>query len=588
MKSMITAITNSKLLYRKSLGYRLFPSLKLKNFCEIIREEMETDVLIVGAGPAGLSTAIRLAQLCKQNNKTIDITILEKGSEVGSHILSGNVFQASALQELFPDWKERGAPLTTEVSKDQFLILMENSSFSIPEILFPTSIHNKGNYVISLSQLTRWLGKQAEDLGVNIFTGQGGSKLIYNKDDNSIEGVITNDFGIDKKGNRKSNFTPGIQIKAKCTVFSEGCRGNLTEEIIKRFNLKGETHQTYGLGIKEVWEIDPEKNKNFKLGLVQHTVYWPLDSKTYGGSFMYHMDNNIIHIGMVIGLDYKNPYLNPYEEFQRFKTHKEIRKYLENGKCIEYGARSLNEGGYYAIPKVSFNGGLIVGCGAGFLNVAKVKGTHNAMKSGILAAEGIYENYCKNGDQLNYGEKHSNYEENLKKSNIIKELYESRNFKGGFEIGGLFFGLFHGLLTSLFKGKEFWKFITKHVDSKSTEKKDKHKKIDYPKHDGVLTFDLLENLSRSGTNHDHDQPPHLRVKDNGESSLKSYKEYGGPEERFCPARVYEFVADDKNEVKLQINAQNCVHCKCCSIKMIEEYIDWTVPEGGGGPKYNLM
>jgi electron-transferring-flavoprotein dehydrogenase len=300
------------------------------------------------------------------------------------------------------------------------------------------------------------------------------------------------------------------------------------------------------------------------------------------------MDKNIILIGLVVGLDYKNPYLNIYEEFQRWKTHKAIRKYLEHGKCIEYGARTLNEGGYYAIPKVSFNGGMIVGCAAGFLNVAKVKGTHNAMKSGIIAAEAIFEDFINNGENFEYGKKLIDYEEKLKKSIIYSELYETRNFKGGFELGGLFFGLFHGLFTSLIKGKEFWKLISKHIDSKSTEKKDKHKKIDYPKHDGILTFDLLENLSRSGTNHDHDQPAHLRIKDNRESSMISHKEYGAPEERFCPARVYEFVTDEKNEVKLQINAQNCLHCKCCSIKMVNEYIDWTVPEGGGGPKYNLM
>ena len=578
-------------LLKKNYGRLCFKRITqylYKPFCQVPYEEIETDVLIIGAGPSGLSTAIKLAQLAKQNNKNIDITILEKGSEIGAHIISGNVFEPSALNELIPDWQDRDPPISTKVTKDHFHILTANYKFSIPESLLPPSIHNKHNYIISLSQLTRWLGKQVEEYGVNIFTGQAGSRLVFNSDNNSVEGAITNDFGINKKGEKKPNFTPGIQIKAKCTVLSEGCRGSLTEDLKKRFNLKGEGDQIYGLGLKEVWEIDTEKNKHFSSGLVQHTTYWPLDSKTYGGSFMYHMDKNIIHIGMVVGLDYKNPYLNPYEEFQRFKTHKDIRKYLEHGKCIEYGARTLNEGGYYAIPKISFNGGMIVGCAAGFLNVAKVKGTHNAMKSGILAAESIYESFCNNEDKLVFGEKYSNYEEKLRKSSINNELYETRNFKGAFEVGGLFFGMFHGLVTSITKGKEFWKFISKHRDSTSTEKKEKHKKIDYPKHDGILTFDLLENLSRSGTNHDHDQPSHLRLKDNGESSLLSYNDYDGPEERFCPAKVYEFVQNEKNEVKLQINSQNCVHCKCCSIKMINEYIDWNVPEGGGGPKYNFM
>lgn len=554
---------------------------------EIQRDELETDVLIVGGGPAGLATAIKLRQLAQEKGKEIDVTIVEKGSEIGAHILSGNCFEVNALSDLIPDWKEKGAPVETEVTKDKFVILTEKSSLSIPEIFLPRGIHNKGNYIISLSQLCRWLGKEAEDLGVNVFTGFSANELLFDQSGKSVEGIITNDFGISKSGKRKDNFQAGNIIKAKMTVLAEGCRGSLTERAIEKYGLRS-FPQHYGIGLKEVWEV-PENHPHFKPGLVQHTVLWPLDSKTYGGSFMYHMKPNIIHLGFVVGLDYENPYINPYEEFQRFKTHKEIKKYLEGGKCIQYGSRCLNEGGYYSIPKLNFPGGVLVGDSAGFLNVSKVKGTHNAITSGITAAELIFDELIEKANDQ-YGLNINSYDEKIKKSKIRDELFLSRNFHGAFS-RGLFFGLIHGFVSNLIRGKEFWEFKHNKRDADYYKKANDPsvKKIQYPKHDGVLTFDLLENLARSGTNHDHDQPSHLRVKKGKENTpLKSFNEYAAPEERFCPAKVYEFIKDEKDQPKLQINAQNCVHCKCCSIKMVDEYIDWNVPQGGEGPKYTLM
>jgi len=591
IKNIRNRINNNHLNIRKSTDIsksfikHISRNLSISEHEEIIREEIETDVLIVGGGPGGLATAIKLQQLSQKHNKQLDITIVEKGSEIGSHIISGNCFETHALSDLIPNWKEKGAPIETEVKKDKFLILTKNGSFSIPEFLLPDGIHNRGNYIISLSQLCRWLGKEAEELGVNIFTGFAGNDLFYDDEKKIVQGIITNDFGIAKDGKKKASFQPGNVIKSKITVLAEGCRGSLTERAIEKFNLRSHP-QHYGIGLKEVWEV-PENHPHFFPGLVQHTVAWPLDIKTYGGSFMYHMKPNIIHLGFVVGLDYANPHLNPYEEFQKFKTHKDVRKYLEGARCIEYGSRCLNEGGYYSIPKLSFPGGVLVGDSAGFLNVSKIKGTHNAITSGILAAETIFEEICLK-ENTNYGQNLNKYEEKIRKSKINEELFLSRNFQGGFS-KNLFFGLIHGFFTSLIKGKEFWEFKSKKSDSQYYNKASNSKKIEYPKHDGVLTFDLLENLARSGTNHDHDQPSHLRIKkDKLDSPMKSYKEYAAPEERFCPAKVYEFVKDDKDQPKLQINAQNCLHCKCCSIKMVDEYIDWNVPQGGEGPKYNLM
>ncbi len=556
-----------------------------QNNTEVEREEIETDVLIVGGGPAGLAAAIRLQQLAKEQGKQIDVTIVEKGSEIGAHILSGNCLEVDALNKLIPDWKERGAPVETEVTEDRFKILTQNSSISIPEFLLPKGIHNRGNYIISLSQLCRWLGKEAEELGVNVFTGFAADQLLFDESNKHVEGVITGDFGISKTGAKKDSFQAGNKIKAKYTILAEGCRGSLTQRAISQFKLSSHP-QHFGIGLKEVWEVN-EKHPHFKPGLVQHTVYWPLDTKTYGGSFMYHMKPNLIHIGFVVGLDYQNPFLNPYEEFQRFKTHKEIRKFLEEGRCIQYGSRTLNEGGYYSIPKLNFPGGVLIGDSAGFLNVSKIKGTHNAFISGMTAAEVIFEDITQNGNE-SYGRDLDIYDKKIKNSRIKDELFLSRNFQGAFS-KGLFFGLIHGFFSNLIRGKEFWELKSNMKDSDYTKKSSEYQKIDYPKKDGKLTFDLLENLARSGTNHDHDQPSHLRIKKGKENiPLKSLNEYAGPEQRFCPAKVYEFVADEKNNSKLQINAQNCLHCKACSIKMIDEYIDWNVPQGGEGPKYTVM
>ena len=545
------------------------------------REELETDVVIVGGGPSGLATAIKLKQLAKANNKEIDVTIVEKGAEIGSHILSGNVFESSVMAELIPDWVEKGAPISTKVTKDKFLILTQNSSISIPQILLPKDTHNIGNHIVSLSEVCRWLGKEAEELGVNVFTGFSANDIIFNKETNRIEGIMTNDFGIGKNGEKKENFQAGVNIKAKYTVLAEGARGSISEKVLDKFNLRT-CPSKYGIGLKEVWEV-PENHPHFSPGLVQHSVLWPLTQKEYGGSFLYHMSPNLIHIGFVVGLDYKNPYINPYEEFQKFKTHKEIRKFLEGGRCISYGARTMNSSGFYSIPKMAFPGGLFVGCSAGLLNVSKIKGAHNAIRSGIIAAQTINEVIINNKKDIG-----KLYESNFRKSPIYAELYRSRNFKGGYK-SGLFSGMIHSFLINLSKGKEFWSLKPTKKDSECTQKKSDHKPIEYPKHDGKLTFDLLENLARSGTNHEGDQPSHLKIKPNLKlSNLKSLNEYGAPEEKFCPAKVYEFIKNEKGEPVLQINAQNCLHCKCCSIKMVDEYIDWTVPEGSGGPKYNLM
>jgi electron-transferring-flavoprotein dehydrogenase len=572
---------------------RIMRSLKLNvkpmmfkhifNFCEVQREVIETDVLVVGGGPAGLATAIRLKQLAKEHNKEIDVCVVEKGSEIGAHILSGNIFQPDGLTELIPNWKEKGAPVTTEVTKDKYLLLTKNYSLEIPNIFLPKNSQNHGNYVVSLSQLCRWLGQEAEELGVNLFTGFAANDVVYNN--GHVEGIITNDFGISKSGKKKDNYQAGNIIKAKQTVFAEGCRGSLSERVIEKYNLR-KNPQHYAIGVKEVWEV-PDGHPYFEAGLVQHSIWWPLDAKTYGGSFMYHMKPNLIHAGFVVSLDYENPYLNPYEEFQRWKTHKAIRKNFEGAKCIQYGSRCLNEGGYYSIPTLNFPGGVLVGDCAGFLNVSKIKGTHNAFHSGIIAANTIYDEIILKG-RPDYGLNLSNYDKKMKESKVLSEMFQSRNFQGAFR-NGLFFGLIHGFVTSFMKGKEFWEFKPKLKDTEHTKKAKDCKKIDYPKHDGTITFDLLDNLARSGTNHDHDQPSHLRVKsNNADSPLKSYNEYAAIEERYCPAKVYEFIKDEKSEARLQINAQNCLHCKCCSIKSLDEYLDWNVPQGGEGPKYTVM
>ncbi|MBH68573.1 MAG: electron transfer flavoprotein-ubiquinone oxidoreductase [Rhodospirillaceae bacterium] len=544
------------------------------------RESMEYDVVIVGAGPAGLSTAIKLRQLCIENDSDISVCVIEKGSEVGAHILSGAVLEPRALAELYPDWKERGAPLNTPVTSDKFLFLTKNKSFRMPT---PPQMNNHGNYIISLGNLCRWLAEQAEALGVEIYPGFAASEILFNKD-GSVKGVATGDMGLDKNGQETANFTQGIELHAQQTIFSEGSRGSLTKELFETFNLRENVDpQTFAIGIKELWEVDPNKHQ---LGLALHTVGWPIDGSTYGGSFMYHLEDNQVSVGYVIGLDYKNPYLSPFDEFQRFKTHPLIRTTFEGGRRLAYGARALNEGGFQSIPKLTFAGGLIVGCGAGFLNVPKIKGTHTAMKSGITAAEAIEAAFRKEG-KLGGTEIHD-YKDRLTKTWLWDELYKVRNIRPGFR-AGLFLGLVNaGLDTYLLRGNAPWT-LHHHPDHEALQLASHSQKIDYPKPDGVISFDKPSSVFISNTNHEENQPIHLTLKDDDTPVIFNLRYYDAPEQRFCPAGVYEIVLDEEGQnPHLQINAQNCVHCKTCDIKDTSQNINWVVPEGGGGPNYPNM
>lgn len=537
------------------------------------RESMQFDVVIVGAGPAGLSAAIRLKQL----DANIHVCVIEKGSEVGAHILSGAAFEPRALNELVPDWQARGAPLYTPIIKDKFLLLTSKKAWQLP---VPPHMKNQGNFIISLGNFCRWLAQQAENLGVEIYPGFAAAEVLYNANDEVI-GVATGNMGVSKDGVHNERYQPGIELYAKQTLFAEGCRGSLTKTLINKFNLNAYSNpQTYGIGIKELWEVAPNQHK---LGTVFHTIGWPLNQNTYGGSFIYHLENNQVAVGFVIGLDYANPYLNPFEEFQRFKTHPAIKPTFVGGKRIAYGARALNEGGFQSLPKLTFPGGLLIGDSAGFLNVPKIKGNHAAMKSGMVAAETIYAALQKN----NFNSELTQYTENLKRTWLWDELYKARNIRPSFRFG-LWAGLIYSAIdTYLLRGKAPWTFKN-HADYKSLKPAHQTKKIDYQKPDNIITFDKLSSVYLSNTNHEENQPVHLQLIDPKLAIDINYKKFASPETRYCPAAVYEIVEDKNNNPYLQINAQNCVHCKTCDIKDPGQNINWVTPEGGGGPNYPNM
>ena len=547
---------------------------------------MDFDVVIVGAGPSGLSAAIRLKQLAAAEGTEIGVCVVEKGSEVGAHILSGAVVDPIALDELIPDWKDKGAPLKTPVTEDRFLVLTEKSALRIPNVLLPPLMGNHGNYVISLGNLCRWLAQQAEKLGVEIYPGFAAAEVLFD-DRGRVAGVATGDMGVARDGHKKPGFTPGVELRGKYTFFAEGARGSLTKQLSAKFGLRdGGRFQKYGIGLKELWQVDPSRHRP---GLVLHSQGWPLDNRTGGGSFIYHLEDNQVAVGFVVHLDYENPYLSPYDEFQRFKTHPAIRPTFEGGKRISYGARAINEGGLQSVPKLVFPGGALIGCAAGFVNLPRIKGTHNAMKTGMLAAEAAFAaiRAGQSGTEL------AAYEAAYRTSWVYADLYRVRNVKPGLKLG-LWLGTLHG-------GVHMWlndlglgfllPWTLKHAkrDCESLKPAAQCRPIAYPKPDGVITFNRLSSVYLSNTNHEEDQPVHLRLKDPKVAIETNLAVYDAPEQRYCPAGVYEIVREgDSGAPRLQINAANCVHCKTCDIKDPLQNIDWVVPEGGGGPNYPNM
>ena len=541
------------------------------------RESMEFDVVIVGGGPSGLSAAIKLKQCANAAGSDVSVCLIEKGAEIGAHILSGAVLEPRALNELIPDWQESDAPLQVPVTSDKFMFLTEKSAYRLPT---PPQMNNHGNYIISLGNFCRWLGEQAEAMGVEIYPGFAAAEVLYD-DEGRVKGVATGDMGIGKDGQKTESYEPGIELHGRQVIFAEGCRGHLTKTLFERFNLReGKDPQTYAIGIKELWDIEPDKSEP---GKVWHSVGWPVSSDVYGGSFLYHLNNNQVAVGYVIGLDYTNPHLSPFEEFQRFKTHPKVRSVFEGGRRVSYGARALNEGGFQSVPKLTFPGGCLVGCTAGFLNVPKIKGTHTAMKSGMLAAESVFEAL----QQDSVGIEPVSYAEKIEASWLWDELYRVRNIRPGFS-RGLWLGMVNaGFDTYIMRGKAPWT-LHHHPDHTSLKPADKMPKIDYPKPDNVVSFDRNSSVYLSATNHGENQPPHLQLADQSVAIEHNLKIYDAPEQRYCPAGVYEIIHDENGMPKLQINAQNCVHCKTCDIKDPTQNITWVTPEGGGGPNYPNM